>query len=389
MTAGERPSRRTVSFADARRHARRRLPRLAFDFIDGGAGRETSVHANAEALDAIRLQQRVLNDVTDRSLGTKLLGQDFDLPFGIAPMGMCNLAWPGADQVMAKEVVRRNIPVCISTAASTSLEKIREIAGKNAWFQLYVHGSAGMAMRLVERVRVAGYRTILITVDAPALSRRTREVRNGFRMPFRLGFRHFADFALHPHWSIRTLLSGIPQTRNFGVKNKLESFDRHGKRTPADWDFLGKLRDAWRGNLVVKGVLSGEDASRMKSMGIDSVYVSNHGGRQLDAAIPAIHALPRVRDAVGPEFPILFDSGIRSGEDVIRALALGADFVFLGRAILYAIGADGARGLSSLVDGLGEEAECALAQLGLQNVSDVGAEVLESSEFPLPSGGNP
>ena len=367
-----------ISTGDARIHAKRRLPRMCFDFIEGCAGREYCYKANQEAFDNIRLQPRVLENVVDRTFQTTLMGCEFNYPFGIAPMGMCNLTWPGADRIMANEAVQRGIPLCISSSASTSLEDMRKLAGENAWFQLYVGQNTEFSLQLVERACAAGYETLLLTVDVPTLSRRTRDIRNGFQVPFRLGPRQLVDFMLHPHWSIKTLYAGIPRVRNFDSAKAGQGYDRFENRAGADWKFLDNLRKIWKGNLVVKGVLSKDDAIRIKEAGADAIYVSNHGGRQLDAAPPTIEVLPRIREVVGSDFTLMFDSGIRNGEDIIRALVLGANFVFLGRPILYAIGADGARGLTTWIDGLVEEASSALAQLGLTDVAQINASALYS-----------
>ena len=203
------------------------------------------------------------------------------------------------------------------------------------------------------------------------LGPRERDRKNGFKVPFRIGLRQFSDFAFHPHWSVRTLVEGVPRTRNFDGVNDGSGFDRSGKRTGANWETLGKLRKIWKGKLVVKGVLEPEDAIRIKEAGADAIYVSNHGGRQLDAASAAITALPAVRNTVGSDFPLMFDSGVRNGEDVVRALGLGADFVFLGRPVLFSLGADGAAGLAEYVDGISEGISTTMAQIGAVDIESV------------------
>jgi (S)-mandelate dehydrogenase len=356
---------------DARCLALRRLPRIIFDFIDGAAGQETAAGLNRSALSAIRLAPRVLGDVAGNNLGRTILGLPMRLPFGIAPMGMCNLAWPGADRMLAAEAQRRTIPLCVSTASSTPLEDMLRLTDGQAWFQLYVSGSADAGMAMSERAAAAGYGTLILTVDVPKVAPRPRDVRNGFQTPFRLRPSQFLDFALHPRWSLSTLHTGVPTTANFRLDNGGNRFDRHASRAGANWEFLDRLRASWKGRLIVKGVLNPDDAVRIRDAGADAVYVSNHGGRQLDAAPAAITMLPLVRAAVGAGYPLLFDSGIRSGEDIVKALASGADFVLLGRPMLYALGADGARGLTDLVDALQEDIAVTLAQIGLRRVQDI------------------
>lgn len=364
---------------DARRLAHRRLPRIIFDFIDGAAGRETAAGLNQSALSAIRLAPRVLGDVAGNDLGRTILGLPMGLPFGIAPMGMCNLAWPNADRMLAAVAVRRAIPLCISTASSTSLEDMLRLTDGQAWFQLYVSGSALAGITMAERAAASGYGTLILTVDVPKVAPRPRDVRNGFQTPFRLRPRQFLDFALHPRWSLTTLQAGVPTTANFQLDNGANRFDRQASRAGANWEFLDRLRAQWKGRLIVKGALNPQDAVRIRDAGADAIYVSNHGGRQLDAAPAAISMLPLIRAAVGASYPLLFDSGVRSGEDVVKALACGADFVLLGRPMLYALGADGERGLTDLVDALQEDIAVTLAQIGLRRVQDIDRRVLASA----------
>jgi L-lactate dehydrogenase (cytochrome) len=357
------------------------LPKLVFDFVDGATGREAGAQKNAMAFDQIESSPRVMVPTESRNLATEILGQTFSCPFGITPMGMCNLIWPEADAMLARAATARNIPLCVSSAASTSLEEMRAMAGTNVWFQLYVQGAADGAFAMAERASKAGYEVLVLTVDVPQVSRRVRDLRNGFTVPFRLGPRQILDFATHPHWTLATLRHGAPAPQNYQGST---GFDRNASRAGADWAFLHRLRDAWRGTLVVKGVMSAEDAVRIRNAGADAVWVSNHGGRQLDAAPPAISVLPHIREAVGADFPLIFDSGIRQGEDVVRALALGADFVMLGRPVLYAIGAEGETGLTAYLDALRDEIDIALAQLGLSGVDQIDRAVVAGTGETLP-----
>ncbi len=348
------------SSADARRLARRRLPWMVFDYMDGSAGEEHGAALNRRALQDIRLRSRVLVDVSQRDLSLPVFDHDAKRPFGISPMGMCNLAAPGADLMLARLAAEYKIPHGVSTVASTSLEKIIEVAEGNAWFQLYFSGDGSSALKLVDRAETAGYRTLVITLDVPEVGRRPRELRHGFKMPFRIGPSQFVDFALHPRWSLTTLFKGKPEMANFSEGE----FDRTESRARADWAYLDRLRERWSGKLVVKGVLDAEDAVRLKKAGVDAIQVSSHGGRQLDAAIPPVLALGDIRKAVGDDFPLFYDSGLRSGEDAVKVLASGADFTFLGRILLYAIAAGGEDGLRALWDVLSDEVSLTLAQIG-------------------------
>ena len=363
-------SKKIFSLSDARGLAKRRLPRMIFDFVDGGAGDESSCRLNVEQLDALRLLPRVMVNVEKRNLESRLLGRSWKLPFGIAPMGMCNLTWPGADEMLARVARHYGIPLVLSTMASSSIETIAESAGENAWFQLYVGESEEVAYHLIERAESAGYSHLILTVDVPEIGLRRREQRNGFQSPMRIGARQFFDFACHPHWSLATLHSGVPRLANVNVAGGKE-FKRSEARGKVDWAFLDRLRQRWKGRLIVKGVLGCEDSVRIRDAGIDAVYVSNHGGRQLDSVPAAIQMLPEIRSAVGPDYPLLFDSGIRSGEAVIKALALGADFVFLGRPFLYALGADGYAGLRQVIELIRSQIDVSLAQIGCTDINDI------------------
>ncbi len=358
------------SAEDARRLAKRKLPWLIFDYIDGAAGTGHAEQRNRSTLADIQLQPRVLRDVEFRSVSRDVFGTISALPFGISPMGLCNLAWTSADRLLADAAAQHSIPLGVSTAASSSLEVQIQRAQGHAWFQLYFSGDIDGSLRLVERARVAGYETLVLTVDVPEVGRRPRELRRGFTMPFRIGPQQFLDFALHPQWSLSTLRGGRPDLANFGGEHG--EFDRTRSRAGADWSVLQRLRDAWPGKLVVKGVLNTDDALQLQKAGVDAIQVSSHGGRQLDSAPPPILALGHIRRALGPDFPLFYDSGLRCGEDIVKAYALGADFVFLGRPLLYAIAAGREQGLKKLLETLSTETSIALAQLGLTSLDDCG-----------------
>ena len=281
---------------------------------------------------------------------------------------ICNLSGPGADLMLARMAAREAVPHCVSTVASTPLEEIVAAAEGHAWFQLYFSGDGTGTFRLVERARAAGYGTLILTADVPEVGRRPRELRHGFAMPFRIGPRQFVDFALHPFWSLSSLVAGKPDMANFRMDGF--AFDRTESRARADWDTLRRLRDAWPGKLVVKGVLDAEDAVGLRDAGVDAVQVSSHGYRQLESARAPLEALAAIRAAVGEAFPLFYDSGIRSGEDVLKAYALGADFVFAGRVLQFAIAAAGEPGLTRMAGILRDETSIAMAQTGLTGLRD-------------------
>ncbi len=371
------PSQKIFSIKDARELSRKRLPKLVFDFIDGASGDEKLAEINSIALDQIRLEPKVLRNVEKRSLKKKVLGYEFNFPFGFAPMGMTNLSWPGADSMLAAESARNNIPTCVSMASTTTLEKMYELSEGHSWMQLYIFQDENFVMELLERAKHTGYEVAILTVDVPVLSRRTRDDKNGFSYPFKIGPKQFFDFATHPTWSISTLLSGIPKPMNYVTSKSGDGiFKRKESRGSTDWDTLKRVRDKWKGKLIVKGVMSPDDAIKIKEAGADAIQVSNHGGRQLDSAIAAINMLPLIRKSVGSNFPLIFDSGIRSGSDIVRALAFGADYTMIGRPVMYAMGADGKKGLRRIVEIIKEEISTTIGLVGLNDINEVTSEII-------------
>ena len=371
------PSQKIFSIKDARDLSRKRLPKLVFDFIDGASGDEKLAEINSIALDQIRLEPKVLRNVEKRSLKKKVLNYEFDFPFGFAPMGMTNLSWPKADSMLAAESARNNIPTCVSMASTTTLEKMYELSEGHSWMQLYIFQDENFVMELLDRAKNTGYEVAILTVDVPVLSRRTRDDKNGFAYPFKIGPKQFFDFATHPTWSLSTLLSGIPKPMNYVTSKSGDGiFKRKESRGTTDWDTLKRVRDKWKGKLVIKGVMSPDDAIKIKEAGADAIQVSNHGGRQLDSATAAINMLPLIRKSVGNNFPLIFDSGIRSGSDIVRALAFGADYAMIGRPVMYAMGADGKKGLRRIVEIIKEEVSTTLGLVGLNDINDVTSKIV-------------
>ena len=371
------PSQKIFSIKDARELSRKRLPKLVFDFIDGASGDEKLAEINSIALDQIRLEPKVLRNVEKRSLKKKVLGYEFNFPFGFAPMGMTNLSWPGADSMLAAESARNNIPTCVSMASTTTLEEMYELSEGHSWMQLYIFQDENFVMELLERAKNTGYEVAILTVDVPVLSRRTRDDKNGFSYPFKIGPKQFFDFATHPTWSLSTLISGIPKPMNYVTSKSGDGiFKRKESRGSTDWNTLKRVRDKWKGKLIVKGVMSPDDAIKIKEAGADAIQVSNHGGRQLDSATAAINMLPLIRKSVGSNFPLIFDIGIRSGSDIVRALAFGADYTMIGRPVMYAMGADGKKGLRRIVEIIKEEVSTTLGLVGLNDINDVTSEIV-------------
>ena len=377
-----KPSNKIHTIDDAIRLSKKRLPKLVFDFIDGASGDDKLAEINSKALDQIRLEPKVFRNVENRNLSKKIFDFHFDYPFGFAPMGMTNLSWPDADKMIAKESAYNNIPTCVSMASSTTLEDMFTFSEGHSWMQIYIFQSEEFIMELLKRAESIGYKVLILTVDVPILSRRARDDRNGFGYPFKIGPKQFLDFALHPQWSLTTLFKGAPQPMNYVTsKSGDQIFRRKESRGATDWNTLKRVRDAWKGRLIIKGVMNSKDALKIKEAGADAIQVSNHGGRQLDSATASINALPLIRKALGDDFPILFDSGIRSGSDILRALALGANFVMFGRPLMYAIGADGARGLRRIINLIKEELSTNLGLVGLTDINEVDKKIIAEKFF--------
>jgi isopentenyl diphosphate isomerase/L-lactate dehydrogenase-like FMN-dependent dehydrogenase len=353
------------------------MPRFAFDYLDGGAGDESGIRRNIEAFDAIKLKPRMLVNVEHRDLSTTLFGRKWNLPFGTAPIGVGNLLWPRAEETIARAAVAANIPYTISTPACTSLEDIRKIAGENAWFQLYVGRAEVMVKDLVDRAEAAGYDLMFVTVDVPVPPRRLRDIRNNFTMPFAWSPWVFWQLLIHPEWSLRTAIAGRPRFANMERYAPIQGVQPLARYMSSqvtgrfDWTELKKLRDRWKGKLIPKGLLTAEDALLAKEIGCDGIVVSNHGGRQLASLPASIEVLPEIRAAVGPKFPLILDSGIRSGEHIVKALASGADFVLIGRAMMYAVAGLGAAGPKTAIQLLTDEMLQTLGQIGYTDIASL------------------
>jgi L-lactate dehydrogenase (cytochrome) len=381
MSKKIQPSKKIHSLEDARKLAKKRLPKMFFDFVDGAAGDEKLCELNSTALDQIRLEPKVLRNVEKRSLSKKFFDINYNLPFGFAPMGMCDLTWPGADKMLANESLINNIPACVSMASTTSLEKMYELTEGRSWLQLYIFQDEKFVMELIDRAKKTGYKTLVLTVDVPIQFRRAKDDKNGFTVPFKIGPKQFFDFATHPNWSISTLFNGIPKPMNYETSKNGNKFVRSESRGSTDWETLKRIRNAWDGKLVVKGVMSQQDALKIKDEGADAIQVSNHGGRQLESATSAINALPLIRETLGKEFPLIFDSGVRSGGDIVRALAFGADYVMIGRPLMYAIGADGARGLRKIIEIIIGELSTTLGLVGLTDINEITSDIVAQKYF--------
>ncbi|TNF19779.1 MAG: alpha-hydroxy-acid oxidizing protein [Rhodobacteraceae bacterium] len=330
-----------IDLQDLEEAARRHLPRFVFDFVSGGSGQERALRHNAAALEAVRFIPRVLSGETSPTTEVAVFGQRYAAPFGIAPIGMLGLVRDGAETMLARAARAHDIPMILSTAATRTIEEVAAVAEETFWFQYYPTQLPSLNDDLIDRARAFGCRTLMLTVDTPVPGRRLRDLRNGLQIPPRLTPKTLAQLALRPRWALARARIGAPELANLrgAAGEDRRSFADTMKLLSAPsmtWDDVAGLRDRWKGHLLVKGLLHPEDVARCAGLGIDGVVLSNHGGRQLDSAVAPVDVLPACRAQAGTDLTIIADGGIRSGEDVAKCLARGADFVLLGRPFVYA-----------------------------------------------------
>ena len=361
-----------TSIANLARRARRRLPGFVWDQIDGAAGDGDGAARNEEAFRSILFRARRLAGPL-RSTGVKLFGRTYAQPFGIAPLSRANEVWPGTDRAMAEVAASRQVPLVLSTGASSGLEEIVRIAGDMLWFQLYMLGTRAATADLLGRARAAGIEVLVFTVDFTGEHRWNRDVSTGDSGRIPRTLRRLLDVATHPSWTMRRLLHGPVGRANVGryEPEARRIFPAPSSDDGLTWEDVRFIRDLWKGKLVVKGLMHADDALQAVKQGADGVWISNHGGRQLESLPATVTALPAIRAALGPGTPILMDSGIRNGESVLKALALGADFAFAGRPFLYGAGAFGPRGVRQAFDILASEVRIGLKQAGCPTPRDL------------------
>ncbi|WP_375690967.1 alpha-hydroxy acid oxidase [Pseudooceanicola sp. LIPI14-2-Ac024] len=359
---------------DLRARAKRRIPHFAWEYLDSGTGGDLALRRSREALDQVILAPQVLAGRTVPDLSTTFLGRHYAKPFGVSPVGMTGLFWPGAEVTLAQNAVRDGLPFGLSTVAAASVEDLAPHIGDNGWFQLYPPAVPEHCEDLLKRAKAAGFHTLILTVDVPGPSRRERQRRGGLRTPPGITPRLFLQSVMRPHWAMAVARAGVPSVRGLAKYHSSAEPARHVGLAPhaaPDWDLLKRLRDLWDGPIVAKGVLVPAEAQALKAAGIDAIWVSNHGGRQFDGGPGAATALPLVRAAVGPDFPLVYDGATESGLDVLRAIALGADLVMLGRAWLWGVAAFGAEGAAHVGHILTEDMTSGMVQMGLTRPEEV------------------
>jgi L-lactate dehydrogenase (cytochrome) len=371
--------------------ARRRLPRGVYGFVEGGVEDNQARENNRRVFERIRFRPRSPIDVSQRSQEVELFGRKFAAPFGIAPMGAAGVFAFDADIQMAKAAARMNVPFTLSNMSMVPMETVGEQANHARWLQAYPSSDRSRGAKFAARAAAAGYELLIITTDVAVGSNRENNIRNRFTLPVHITPRLLFDGATHPRWSIevlaRTLMKyGIPRLENTERGDRPSILAAPGRnirdrRDSVDWEFIHYMRDQWKAPLLVKGTLHPADAEMAVRVGLDGVVVSNHGGRQLDGAISPIEALPDIRATAGKKLKILADSGFRRGTDILKALALGADFVLLGRAAMFGVVAGGEEGVVHALSLLKAEVDRDLALLGCTSIGDLNPDLLETRDL--------
>lgn len=370
-----------INTDDVANLARRHLPRIAFDFIDGGVDGETGLVRNREAFQRYRLVPRYLVDVEKRTQAMTLFGRAYASPFGVSPMSIAGFFRPGADLMIARAAAAYDVPYIMSSASCSSIEAAAAAAPKNTWFQVYGTRNPEITADLVARATRLDVPVLVLTVDTPVIGKRERNIKNGFRRPMKMTPGVILQGLSRPAWTYRYLKSrGIPLMENWAPYAPLGAdagavADLYGSQTPAPgqtWDVLRTVRRLWPGPLVVKGILHHDDALKCVDLGADGILVSNHGGRQLDAAPAPIDVLPRIADAVADRATLLVDSGIRRGSDIAKLLCLGAKAAFIGRPIMFGAAAAGETGVRKVLDIYRQELGLLMGQMGWPDVASAG-----------------
>ena len=372
---------------DLREKALRRVPRGLFEFVDRGTEDEVSLKNNRSIFDGIRFKPRTLVDVSRRTQDTIIFGVQHKMPLVIAPTGTAGLMWYEGEIALARAARAAGIPFTLATGSMTAMERVAEEAGGDLWFQLYMWPDRSLSHELVLRAKAAGYKALVVTVDGVSSGNREYNIRNGFTIPFTFSTRNIVDMVTHPRWLFGTMMryfinSGMPTYANYpaAARAKLTAgpVGRSSLRSDSiSWDDLDALRKIWPHKLIVKGMLDPDDAAKAVDHGADAIGVSNHGGRNLDGIISPIEALPQIVDAVGNRAAVFMDSGVRRGSDVVKALALGADAVMVGRSTLYGVAVAGEAGAARALDIYRDEISRVLALLGCRSIADLGPQYLK------------
>lgn len=360
-----------------RERARRRLPRFAFEYLEGGCNSNVNIRRNTDDIRSVQLEPYYIGEYAGSDLKTELFGHTYDAPFGISPIGLQGLMWPRATEILAAAANEHNVPFIVSTVATASVETVSEITEGKAWFQLYHPTEDALRDKLLKRVEAAGCPVLVILADTPTFAYRPREIRNGLSIPPRMTLRNIAQMVAHPTWSFSQLAAGAPEFKTMkpyipkGLNMKhLGMFMNKTFSGRLTEDKIKAIRDIWKGKLVVKGVINEEDCEKVVNLGVDGIIISNHGGRSLDAGPTTITSLPRLSERFGDKVTVMMDSGMREGPDIACALASGARFTFLGRSFMYGVSALGKKGGLHTLTMLKRQLQQVMEQVACEKIAD-------------------
>jgi len=372
-----------TNIADLRRMAQKRVAKAIFDYVDRGSYDETTLRANSADLDDIKFRQRVAINVDNRSTAVKMIGTDAIMPVAIAPTGLTGLNWANGEMLGARAAERFGIPFTLSTMSICSIEDVASAVTKPFWFQLYVMRDRGFAASLIERAKAAKCSALMLTLDLQIQGQRHQDLKNGLSVPPQLTLATMLDIMTKPGWALNVMTG---RRKSFGnLEGRIKNADTlttlsqwiAGQFDPTlSWDDVAWVKSLWGGKLILKGILDAEDAKLAAACGVDAIVVSNHGGRQLDGTVSSIHALPEVVQAVGDRTEVWFDGGIRSGQDVLKAVALGAKGTMIGKSFLYGLGAMGEEGVTLALEIIRKELDVTMALCGLKDIKDAGPSIL-------------
>ena len=361
-----------------REKAKKRIPKFAFEYLDGGCNNEESLYKNTDDIRNIQLKPKYIVEKKETSIKTKLFGIEYDAPFGVAPIGLQGLIWPKSPEILAKAAFDNNIPFILSTVSTSNIEKISKITEGKAWFQLYHPAEDLITKNILERAEDSGIKNLVILADVPTFGYRNREIINGLSLPPKLTLSNFKSMLSKPSWLINTILKGKPSFETLKpYMSKNLSLKQLGKFMDATFsgalnrEKISRLRDLWKGNLIIKGIESLEDITISEKLGLDGVIISNHGGRQIDIGESTVNSLKRIKSSYNGKMKIMMDSGIREGTDIARVLACGAEFTFLGRTFMYSVSALGKRGGDHCILMLKRQLNQIMEQLSCESITDL------------------
>ncbi|MDR6582631.1 alpha-hydroxy-acid oxidizing protein [Herbaspirillum sp. BH-1] len=370
---------------DFRLLAKKRVPKAFYDYADSGSYTESTYRANTKDLASLKLRQRVAINVDERSTRTTMISHDVSMPVAIAPTGLTGMQWANGEMLGAIAAEKFGIPFTLSTMSICSIEDVASVTTKPFWFQLYVMRDRGFVKSLIDRAKAAKCSALVLTLDLQILGQRHKDLKNGMSVPPKLTLETLLDLASKPGWALRALggrktfgnLAGhIKGGEGAGGVQTLSKWTASQFDPTLNWDDVAWIKEQWGGKLILKGILDVEDARLAVQTGADAIVVSNHGGRQLDGAMSSIEALPAIAEAVGDQIEVWFDGGIRSGQDVLKAVALGARGTMIGRAFLYSLGAMGGDGVSQMLEIMRKELDVSMALTGTKDIKDVGPQIL-------------